>query len=86
MFFNTMKGRIIAPGILFLTLSLACSSSYANVQADTAEKKSSSTADHSKFEILQDKFATGPDVTKACLSCHPQVHGTNHPAGSRLMR
>ncbi len=25
-------------------------------------------------------------VGKACLSCHPMVHGTNHPAGSRLMR
>ncbi len=41
-----------------------------------------STADHSKFEVLQQDFATGPDVTKACLSCHTeasqQVMHTTH--------
>lgn len=41
-----------------------------------------STADHSKFKELQRKFATGPDVTKACLGCHTeaakQVHATRH--------
>jgi octaheme c-type cytochrome (tetrathionate reductase family) len=41
-----------------------------------------STADHSKFKELQRKFATGPDVTKACLACHTeaakQVHATRH--------
>lgn len=43
---------------------------------------SSSTADHSKFEILQQPFATGPEVTQACLSCHTeaahQVQQTTH--------
>jgi len=43
---------------------------------------SNSTADHSKFKQLQQPFATGPDVTKACLSCHTeaatQVHKTKH--------
>lgn len=28
------------------------------------------TADHSKFEILQQAFASGPEVTAACLTCH----------------
>jgi len=41
-----------------------------------------STADHSKFKELQQPFATGPDVTKACLTCHTeaakQVHKTKH--------
>ncbi|MBT3314391.1 MAG: tetrathionate reductase family octaheme c-type cytochrome [Anaerolineae bacterium] len=32
-----------------------------------------STADHSKFEILQQDFATGPDVTAACLTCHTEA-------------
>lgn len=40
------------------------------------------TADHGKFKELQHAFATGPEVTKACLSCHTeaakQVHGTKH--------
>ena len=31
------------------------------------------TADHRKFEILQKPFASGPEVTKACLSCHTET-------------
>ncbi|SMH56461.1 tetrathionate reductase family octaheme c-type cytochrome [Maritimibacter sp. HL-12] len=34
---------------------------------------STSTADHSKFEILQKEFASGPEVTAACLSCHTEA-------------
>lgn len=41
-----------------------------------------STADHTKFESLQKPFATGPEVTKACLECHTeaakQVQQTTH--------
>ncbi|MES9843447.1 MAG: tetrathionate reductase family octaheme c-type cytochrome [Candidatus Sedimenticola sp. PURPLELP] len=41
-----------------------------------------STADHTKFEALQADFKTGPEVTKACLTCHTeassQLHKTNH--------
>lgn len=47
-----------------------------------APKKSKSTADHSKFKELQGPFASGSEVTKACLSCHTeagkQVMGTRH--------
>lgn len=32
-----------------------------------------STADHSTFKILQQSFASGPDVTKACLTCHTEA-------------
>ncbi|MCW2308043.1 tetrathionate reductase family octaheme c-type cytochrome [Rhodobium gokarnense] len=32
--------------------------------------KSGGTADHAKFEELKKDFASGPEVTKACLSCH----------------
>ena len=31
------------------------------------------TADHSKHEILKQDFKTGPEVTKACLSCHSEA-------------
>ena len=45
-------------------------------------KKSTSTADHSKFEALNKDFKSGPEVTKACLTCHTeaakQVMGTKH--------
>lgn len=44
--------------------------------------KSVSTADHSKFKELQQVFASGPEVTKACIGCHTeaakQVHRTKH--------
>ena len=46
------------------------------------ERKLWITADHSKFEILQQKFKSGPEVTEACLSCHTeaalQFHKTIH--------
>ena len=32
-----------------------------------------STADHSKFEILQSEFTSGPAVTEACISCHTEA-------------
>lgn len=32
-----------------------------------------STADHSKFEILQKPFESGPAVTQACISCHTEA-------------
>ncbi len=31
------------------------------------------TADHSKFKILQQDFKSGPAVTEACVSCHTQA-------------
>jgi octaheme c-type cytochrome (tetrathionate reductase family) len=40
------------------------------------------TTDHSKHEVLKQPFASGPEVTKACLSCHSeaaaQIHKTIH--------
>jgi len=44
--------------------------------------KLNTTADHSKFKELQREFSSGPDLTKACLSCHTeaagQIHRTKH--------
>ena len=41
-----------------------------------------STADHSKFKALEGPFETGPEVTRACLTCHTeaakQIHKTKH--------
>ena len=38
--------------------------------------------DHSKFAPLQENFATGPEVTRACLTCHAnaakEIHKTEH--------
>lgn len=50
--------------------------------AQSPARKVASTADHSKFEALKGPFASGPDVTKACLTCHTeaghQVMGSIH--------
>lgn len=40
------------------------------------------TSDHSKHNILKQEFTSGPEVTRACLSCHNeaalQFHKTIH--------
>ena len=38
-----------------------------------SEEIISSTADHTKFEALQQTFSSGPEVTKACLECHTEA-------------
>lgn len=49
---------------------------------DDDDQTSTSTADHTQFEELVGPFATGPDVTTACLECHTeaatQLMGTTH--------
>lgn len=44
--------------------------------------KLGTTADHTKFKELQREFKSGPELTKACLSCHTeaagQIHRTKH--------
>ena len=51
-------------------------------QQATKEKKLWITSDHSQHEILNQPLTSGPEVTKACLSCHNQAalqfHQTIH--------
>ena len=48
----------------------------------TRSENTPSTADHSKFEVLKQRFRDGIDVTTACLTCHTeaskQLHKTIH--------
>jgi octaheme c-type cytochrome (tetrathionate reductase family) len=50
--------------------------------AQAAAKPLQANADHSKFKVLQQQFNSGPEVTKACLSCHTeaskQIQKTEH--------
>lgn len=39
----------------------------------TSPAGTGSTADHSKFPILQRDFTSGPEVTAACLTCHTEA-------------
>ena len=41
-------------------------------QAVKAQKKPT-TADHSQFKALQQAFASGPEISKACISCHTKA-------------
>lgn len=53
----------------------------ANAHAES-RPAAASTADHTKFEQLKVQFNSGPEVTRACLSCHTeaarQIHKTMH--------
>lgn len=75
----------ISKHIMFMFAALAFMTG--NQAADapspqTTQKLLKSTADHSKFKELQQEFANGPEVTKACLGCHTeaakQIHLTQH--------
>jgi len=50
--------------------------------AGPEQARVNSTADHRKFESLDKKFSSGPEVTRACLECHTeaakQIHKTQH--------
>lgn len=41
--------------------------------AAALDRKAPSTADHSQFKELQGPFASGPEVTEACLGCHTEA-------------
>jgi len=64
-------------GTLLLCLGMAQAGA-----ASSAAPPKESTADHSKFEELRGPFASGPEVTAACLGCHTeaakQVQGSIH--------
>ena len=61
--------------LILLLLSLSFSKAHAEyaVAAKVAQRISTSTADHSQFEILQQPFNSGPELTTACLSCHTKA-------------
>lgn len=71
------KGIVASGLVVFLALSLASASDVPNEQFVNR-----STADHKKFQALNQEFQTGPEVTKACLTCHTeaasQVHKSIH--------
>ena len=45
----------------------------ASAPQEVVAQTGSSTADHAKFEELQREFASGPEVTTACLECHTEA-------------
>jgi hypothetical protein len=78
--------KIIVAIVLVFVFSLPCLAAYgmAPEKATVKGKKVvvQPTADHRKFKQLKDELKRGPEVTKACLTCHTeaakQVHDTIH--------
>jgi len=64
--------RSIRIGTAILALSLTLGPLSAQEGPDAAAT-SDSTADHTTFEELKQDFASGPEVTKACLACHTRA-------------
>jgi octaheme c-type cytochrome (tetrathionate reductase family) len=79
--FRNNGALLVAIPALLLSLHSGAAHSLAE-EKSAAEKSSTTTADHSKFEELQQPFASGPEVTRACLACHTeaskQLHKTKH--------
>jgi hypothetical protein len=77
---------IICVGVLLPSQVLAAKEEIAPgrkmAQQAVKEKELWITSDHSNHEILKQEFKSGPEVTKACLSCHNQAalqfHKTIH--------
>jgi len=73
--------RLLAGLALVIGLGWAVPS-VASEPASRLAVKVATTADHGKFKELQGEFASGPEVTRACLACHTeaadQVHRTKH--------
>lgn len=80
----TGSSRFARMAILATCLGLALlgTTGFAQAQDNAKPVKLTTTADHSKFKELQREFASGPELTKACLSCHTeaagQIHRTKH--------
>ena len=67
--------EVSSMAMLIVTLSLIWSASIVHASDKSLQlsgKAVGKTADHSKFEILQQEFKSGPEVTKACLSAIPR--------------
>lgn len=78
--------KMILTLVLVLSFCMPCLSAVGNKTGKTKLEikkiAAKPTADHRKFKQLKEEFKRGPEVTKACLSCHTeaarQVHATIH--------
>lgn len=71
--------RLIGMAMLGVTLLAQAADAPAPPPAPGKIASANSTTDHSKLEALKGPFKTGPEVTKACLSCH-------NTAGHQVMK
>lgn len=78
---SALSAWIVAATLAAVVIVLSASPGIAISAVDGAQI-TTSTADHGQFDTLKKKFASGPEVTRACLECHTeaarQLHGTKH--------
>ena len=78
---NTVRAVMLFLGLAFGGAPATFAESTTNPIGE-ADSTRGSTADHRLFDLLDGPFETGPQVTKACLTCHTeaaaQVHGSTH--------
>ncbi len=68
----------IIVGCTLITIGLLVFPDHSPTRAQEGDGVPPTTADHSQYEILQQDFETGPDVTEACLTCHNQADAQFH--------
>ncbi len=64
---------LLAPLLAAATEAADVNMNFRLEHGNTTVVASDSTADHSKFEVLQGPFNNGPEVTEACLTCHNEA-------------
>ncbi len=89
-----MAGLVVF--LLLAALAIAAADGASGAVEERRSKTPGATADHNKFEVLKGPFTSGPEVTKACLSCHTEasqqvmntIHWTwefKHPVTGQLL-
>lgn len=70
-----LKHSLIQSTMLIVTLLLSIAHAETSPQPPAKAPKhvSTSTADHSQFEILKQEFKSGPELTSVCLTCHTKA-------------
>ena len=58
--------------LVFAAVAVLAAAMPASAQ-DNVAKATGSTADHAVFDALKQQFMSGPEVTKACLTCHTEA-------------
>lgn len=66
-----MRNPVLVVAAIAASMLMCLSAQAASDQS--SEKLLNSTSDHTKFKALQRNFESGPEVTKACLSCHTEA-------------
>jgi len=74
LFFRKIRCFFPKPAVLAILFALLVMQVWVHdLHSTEVQQEQQSTADHSKFKVLKEKFKTGPDMTKACLSCHTEA-------------